>query len=125
MTSGCGHKQRSVLFAQEVERKRLPKLMFPAPRNLKVHVQHDGNCISWDALEAPHTASLLGYNVYRITRKNCIPRISLNSQPIIETQFLDNKKHFANATHYIVHGVFQNNDITINGPFSCMIKKAS
>lgn len=122
--TGCGHKQRSVLYTPVGNKKHISKLMFPAPRNIVASTTNEGNCISWQAPHSPKDTTLEGYNVYRITRKNCIPRKPLCTEPIIAPKFLDDKKNYKDAQCYIVRAVFKIDDTTVQGPLSQMVKIA-
>lgn len=122
MFAGCGHKQHSVLFAPVAITRHVSKLMFPAPRNVITRSTDYGNRISWQPVDIPDNTSLLGYSIYRITRKNCIPRKPLNAKPTPITTFLDDKKCYKHARYYILHAVFKKDEIIINGPLSCMVK---
>ena len=122
MLAGCGHKQHSVLFAPLTVTKHTSKLMFSAPRNVKICATQYGNRISWQPIATPNATSLLGYSIYRITRKNCIPRKPLNDNPTLMTTFFDDKKYYKNAHYYILHAVFKKDEKIINGPLSCMVK---
>lgn len=119
---GCGHKQHAVCCVLEAPCNHISRFTFPAPRTITAKRLHESIIVSWTPVLPPQDTVLLGYNVYRITRKHCLPH-----QPIITTDkytcsWIDTTNEAA-TTWYTVQGLFEQNHKIVMGPLSFIAKK--
>lgn len=129
----CGRKQRNIFLFDNQDIPRANKLTLPAVKGVKVREKSHGALVTWFPLDIPSTCAatnpyycdkcFAGYNVYRLTRTNIIPRHPQNKRPIKATEFFDkkiplNKKNL----YYLVRAVFICNKTPVEGPVSLIVK---
>lgn len=118
---GCGHKQRSVLYAVPgTPTTKISTLSLPAVRMIDATMTPNGNLISWQPPPTESNTKINGYLIYRITRKHCIPRKPLNALPLVTPSYLDNARGWKNARFYVIRGIFAKNEVSAQGPLSRM-----
>lgn len=121
--SSCGRKQRTIFLFDEKPVVHVNKLAFPAVRSLTAVALQDGVYIHWDPIKGPfeYHATLVGYNIYKVTDRHFIGKNPLNLAPVEHPQFWDRKKRKAGSCRgYIVRGVFLVEGTKVVGPASSL-----
>ena len=132
---GCGRKQKNIFyFPEKKEEFRVNKLALETVKGVKAVSSADGNKITWQPVvleeklyQKKYPKELLGYNVYRLVDSSFVPKKSINTEPSIETKFVD--KDIFNQTNlktkdyscYLVRAVFKINDLIVQGPSSRVV----
>lgn len=123
LLSSCGRKQRTIFSFDEKPVVHVNKLAFPAARSLAAVMGHDGVFIHWDPIKGPfeYHATLVGYNVYKVTNRHFISKDPINTLPVERPQFWDRKKRKKGSCRgYIVRGVFSVDGTLVVGPSSSL-----
>lgn len=128
LIQGCGRKQKNIFLFTPEDKNKISKLDLPSVRGLTITKVNQGNLLSWFDLSFPKTnpqiqAHFLGYDVFRLTSLNFIPKHPVNKNPLTETHFLDKlKMHKQNAKYYyLIQPIFKFDKQLIKGPSSQIV----
>jgi hypothetical protein len=127
---GCGRKQKNIFSFDPEVKNNITKLDLPSVRGLMITKSPQGNLLSWFGLSFTKEKSLLqkyfvGYDVFRLTSLNFIPKHPLNKTPLTETHFLDehtaHKKDLSQKRCYLIQPIFKFDKQILKGPSSQII----
>jgi hypothetical protein len=127
----CGKKQKNIfIFDEKPPQKKIKSHTLLAPTAIKAEKNKDEIKISWYPLEKKSSyeekmGKIIGYNVYKFSEKQPIPRSPVNKEPIKTTFYLDRtKKHllYNLSSYYMIRGIFFIDTQIIEGPGSQIIK---
>ena len=122
----CGRKQKNIFSFEPEVKNPVSKLDLPVVRGLTITKTSQGNLLSWLDLSFPQKNSLIslekhfiGYDVFRLTSLNFIPKHTLNKNPLTETHLLDkpkiHKKNHTQKFYYLVQPIFKFDKQIIKG----------
>ncbi len=127
LISGCGRKQKNIYSFEPELKNKFSKLDLPSVRGLTITKSPQGNLLSWLELSWGNEKSVfrkyfIGYDVFRLTSLNFIPKHPLNKKPLVETHFLDkhqaHKKSVTQKSCYLIQPIFKIDKQIIKGPSS-------
>ena len=125
--TGCGRKQKNIFSFEPDQKLKVTKLDLPAVKGLKIAKNGDCNILTWfDLFNQKNSTSInslqknfIGYDVFKLTKRNFIPKRPLNKNPLTETQFVDKNKKFTKKSprksFYLVQPVFKFDNQFIKG----------
>lgn len=125
--TGCGRKQKNIFIFEPDQKLKITKLDLPAVKGLSITKKNNCNILTWfDLFNQKNSASInslqknfIGYDVFKLTKRNFIPKHPLNKNPLIETQFVDKNKKFTRKaprkSFYLVQPVFKFDNQFIKG----------
>ena len=125
LISSCGRKQKNIFSFEPEVKNKASKLDLPSVRGLAITKSPEGNLLSWFNLSFTKEKSLfqkhfVGYDVFKLTSLNFIPRHPLNKKPLIVTHFLD-KPQIHKKICYLIQPIFKFDKQVIKGPSSQII----
>ena len=123
LSANCGRKQHTIFNFATTQSSKISKLELPAARGLQATRQKDAIHLTWHPviLDPKNQAVLLiGYNVYRLTKRHLVPKKPLNKIPTQTTFYIDTKRKL-NTYYYLVRGVFKINQQHVLGPVSHIV----
>lgn len=126
LISSCGRKQKNIFSFEPEVKNKVSKLDLPAVRGLTITKSNQANLLSWLDLAFTKTNQnfqkhFIGYDVFRLTSLNFIPKHPLNKTPLTETHFLDKPKNRAQKSYYLIQPIFKFDKQIIKGPSSQII----
>ncbi len=131
--TGCGRKQKNIFSFEPEPKIKVKKLDLPAVRGLNITPKDGFPELTWfDLFNQKNSTQInslqknfVGYDVFKLTKQNFIPKHPLNKNPLTETQFLDKSKKPArknpSKSFYLVQPVFKFDNQIIKGPSSQIV----
>ncbi len=125
--TGCGRKQKDIFSFESNPKTKITKLDLPAVKGLKITKKDGCNILTWfDLFNTqnntpinPLQKNFIGYDVFKLTKKNFIPKHPLNKNPLTETQFVDKNVKFkrkkTGKSFYLIQPVFKFDNQFIKG----------
>ncbi len=127
LISSCGRKQKNIFSFEPEVKNKVSKLDLPAVRGLTITKSNQGNLLSWLDLAFTKATqnfqkNFVGYDIFRLTSLNFIPKHPLNKTPLTETHFLDkpysHKRQTSKNFYYLVQPIFKFDKQITKGPSS-------
>lgn len=130
---GCGRKQRNIFSFEPEPEIKITKLDLPSVTGLHAVKTNNGNLLTWFDLflskkniQLSLRKNFVGYDVFKLTKQNFIPKTPLNKKPLAETQFLDinikdSSKADTSKIFYLIQPIFKFDNQIIKGPSSQIV----
>jgi hypothetical protein len=125
--ASCGRKQKNIFSFEPDPKIKATKLDLPAVTGLSI-TKNDGCVIlTWfDLFNQKNNAQIkalqknfIGYDVFKLTKQNFIPKHTLNKTPLTETRFVDKTRRPPGKTpkksFYLIQPVFKFDNQLIKG----------
>lgn len=123
--ASCGRKQRTIFQFNQTESVRINRLVLPVVQEVEAQQTSNGTVISWKAIQEPvvykrgkitFPATLVGYSVFKLSKKRFIPKQPLNKTPLTQALFVDTSTRKKTHAHsYVIRPIFTIQNQTIIG----------
>lgn len=125
--TGCGRKQKNIFSFEPESKIKVTKLDLPAVQGLQITKKDGCNVLTWfDLFNKKNNAAInslqknfVGYDVFKLTKRNFIPKHPLNKTPLTETKFVDKNRKFTRKasakSFYLIQPVFKFDNQYIKG----------
>ena len=110
--NGCGRKQHNFLnFEKKKSTLKINRIILPTTKITSIECEKEEIKVFWKDI---NHEDLIGYNIYKFTKENFIPKKPLNREPLKNNFFISEESDSC----FLVRGVFKIQNQISEGPSS-------